>query len=971
MRFLSRAMLLRLLALIAASAMVATACSSSDDGDGGVDAVADEAEEAQSEEVEAGESAGEDIREDEADAGEPVHGGTLVYGIEADVANPWAPYGLTCSISCAMPLGAVSDPLFEFDPDGSIIPVLAESIESNDDATEWTLTLRDGVMNHDGTPFDAEAVAYNINLCRASSGRGQDFLLVQDVEVVDPVTVVFTLSQTWSAFPAAALDTPCGTHMMAPSWLKTLESNPLREESRFTGTDLIDQETVDTEPNGDQAAPVSMGPFQFVSFTPGNGNGMVVERFDDYWRGDGPNSITGEGLPYLDGIEFVIAVDIASRSAGLKSGEFDIMHTANADEIADFRAEGDSFVGGTATVAALSGVAFGGLVLLALWPALPWVSNFDAPTRAWTWWFVAELMPFMALTAAGVILRAGCEIRGRFVPVALAPLLRGGTVMLTIWLAQPLIGAHALPLGLVLGDVVQTVWYVGTLMSADVVPIPGITLDHRLARLGRDALPLLAGEVLVALNTVVDKAFAANLDTGSVTLLEYADRTRFIPTRPCSRARMHARWRSRPGRTWWHMGEAHDRFAVAGRPVPEVGGRAVGGARSRGCSSAAMCSPRGCTSGASSAPSTTAQVTADAFGLVRARGVERWRWERSRCGPTSCCERPPPPRCFILGDRGGGPQRALLNAVLIGPFGHQRPRPGVDASCGGSCPALYLIALVPTIRASLRPVAAGLPVLADGGVRRPDHRDRPSRCSGDRDPDVARRPGRCGSRRSPASACFAVAFVITRARHAVIAVESGRPGHSCSSVIAVATQAFIDLEVVLPSPVLERSNAPIADVAGDPARDPRPAVRSWWTARDERPSPPPVRGGRRWLSPAIAAQSRRCPRPARRPPDHPGAGAPRSGCESRSSCTSPTPIALPWALRRSRPVSADPGPSLSWATLACVAALSIGDVRCCGSRRDGDSGGWSALDWSDPQPQDPGGVDGTVRYAWVWRRPSA
>ncbi len=344
MSFLRKAMLLRLLALFAAAAMVATACSSSDSSDdSGGDVVSDEAEAEQTEEVEEGASAGEDLRDDE-EVGDPVRGGTLVYGIEADVANPWAPYGLTCSISCAMPLGSISDPLFDFDPDGNLVPVLAEGIESNEDASEWTMTLRDGVMMHDGEPFDAEAVAYNINVCRASSGRGQDFILVTDVEVVDPLTVKFTLAQGWSAFPAAALDTPCGTHMMAPSWLKTLESNPLRAESRFTGTDLIDQETVDTPPDGDQAAPVSMGAFRYVDYVPGNGNGMTVERFDDYWRGDGPNSVTGEGLPYLDGIEFVIAVDIASRSAGLKSGQFDIIHTANADEIADFREEGDNFV---------------------------------------------------------------------------------------------------------------------------------------------------------------------------------------------------------------------------------------------------------------------------------------------------------------------------------------------------------------------------------------------------------------------------------------------------------------------------------------------------------------------------------------------------------------------------------------------------------------------------------------------------
>ncbi len=302
----------------------------------------DAAEEEQTQEVEAGQSAGEDIREDEPDSG-PEYGGRLVYGIEADVANPWAPYGLTCSISCAMPLGSISDPLFDFDPDGNLVPVLAEGITSNADASVWTMTMRPGVMTHDGDVFDANSVAYNINVCRASSGRGQDFVLVDDVQVIDDLTVEFTLSQGWAAFPAAALDTPCGTHMMSPRWLRTLESNPLRAESRFTGTDLIDQETVDTPADGDQAAPVSMGAFQFVEYTPGNGNGMLVERFEDYWRGSGPNS-TGEGLPYLDEIEFVIAVDIASRSAALQSGQFDIIHTANADEIADFREEGDNFV---------------------------------------------------------------------------------------------------------------------------------------------------------------------------------------------------------------------------------------------------------------------------------------------------------------------------------------------------------------------------------------------------------------------------------------------------------------------------------------------------------------------------------------------------------------------------------------------------------------------------------------------------
>jgi peptide/nickel transport system substrate-binding protein len=56
-------------------------------------------------------------------------------------------------------------------------------------------------------------------------------------------------------------------------------------------------------------------------------------RNENYWRG--PNGITGEDLPYLDAIEAVVAVDIDSRANGLQSGEFDIMHTSNAETISE------------------------------------------------------------------------------------------------------------------------------------------------------------------------------------------------------------------------------------------------------------------------------------------------------------------------------------------------------------------------------------------------------------------------------------------------------------------------------------------------------------------------------------------------------------------------------------------------------------------------------------------------------------
>ncbi len=50
-----------------------------------------------------------------------------------------------------------------YDPSANppVQPKLAESWESNEDGTEWTFTLRQGVKFHDGNEMTAEAVKYS------------------------------------------------------------------------------------------------------------------------------------------------------------------------------------------------------------------------------------------------------------------------------------------------------------------------------------------------------------------------------------------------------------------------------------------------------------------------------------------------------------------------------------------------------------------------------------------------------------------------------------------------------------------------------------------------------------------------------------------------------------------------------------------------------------------------------------------
>ena len=51
----------------------------------------------------------------------------------------------------------VFDPLMTWE-DGELVPYLAESMEASEDLTTYTMTLREGVTFHDGTPLNADAV---------------------------------------------------------------------------------------------------------------------------------------------------------------------------------------------------------------------------------------------------------------------------------------------------------------------------------------------------------------------------------------------------------------------------------------------------------------------------------------------------------------------------------------------------------------------------------------------------------------------------------------------------------------------------------------------------------------------------------------------------------------------------------------------------------------------------------------------
>ena len=187
------------------------------------------------------------------------------------------------------------------------------------------------------------------------------------------------------------------------------------------------------------------------------------------------------------------------------------------------------FIGGLIVWSGLFSVGLGVVMCL----AAPWwlarFSEFSADTQALAVAFLWELVPFAVLTTSGTVLRVACEVHGRFFGVTITPVIRAAVVLLVTWLALEPLGPHALALGLVVGEAVQLLWWALLLQQLGIRPQLTVYLDADIRQVGRDLAPILGGEMLVAMNLVVDKGFAAMLQEGAVATMEYADRARVIP----------------------------------------------------------------------------------------------------------------------------------------------------------------------------------------------------------------------------------------------------------------------------------------------------------------------------------------------------------------------------------------------------------------------------------------------------------
>ncbi len=204
----------------------------------------------------------------------------------------------------------------DFNGGWALRPGLATAWERIDDRT-LELTLRQGVLFHDGTEMTAEDVAFSWGPERIGNEDAPGFGTcspylgsIDRVEVVDRYTV-----RVIAESPDPLLE------RRLASWCSQVVSRAAYEAA--------------ADPDAWGLAPVGTGPYRVAEFV--SGDRLVLEAHEDYWG----------GAPTFATVRFQVVPEQAARIAGLAAGDFDIITEVDPDQqTAITAAAGTRVVGG-------------------------------------------------------------------------------------------------------------------------------------------------------------------------------------------------------------------------------------------------------------------------------------------------------------------------------------------------------------------------------------------------------------------------------------------------------------------------------------------------------------------------------------------------------------------------------------------------------------------------------------------------
>jgi len=201
----------------------------------------------------------------------------------------------------------VLESLVHTDAQERIVPWLAESVETSVDGKSTTFHLLKGVMFQDGTPFNAEAVKFNLEKVLAANAASSSVLKkVKSYEVVDDYTLKVNFEKYDVRFLLNLAQ--IGIGQIASPTAMTKVSNP-----QDMGKDHV----------------IGTGPFKFDSWQ--------SDQFIKMVKWDGYRT---KGRPYLDAIEIRNNSDTTVSIMSFKAGEVNMVENIDPADYVKLKQEG-------------------------------------------------------------------------------------------------------------------------------------------------------------------------------------------------------------------------------------------------------------------------------------------------------------------------------------------------------------------------------------------------------------------------------------------------------------------------------------------------------------------------------------------------------------------------------------------------------------------------------------------------------
>jgi peptide/nickel transport system substrate-binding protein len=195
----------------------------------------------------------------------------------------------------------VFDTLFALDAAGVAQYQMLAGHTVDPDQKVWTLTLRDGLLFHDGTPVLGRDVVASLRRWAAKDAFGQALMAAtDDLSAPADKQIVFRLNRPFPLLPQA-LAKP--TNQVAAIMPERLAKTP--------PTTLLNEM-------------VGSGPFRFLPDERVSGARNAYARFEKYLPREGVASFcAGPRIAHFDRVEWLTTPDPATQAAALRAGEVD------------------------------------------------------------------------------------------------------------------------------------------------------------------------------------------------------------------------------------------------------------------------------------------------------------------------------------------------------------------------------------------------------------------------------------------------------------------------------------------------------------------------------------------------------------------------------------------------------------------------------------------------------------------------